>query len=205
VLERTAQELNGIPCVPWEDVPPGKKQIMCSRSFGRPFQKLSDLEEAVAHFATRAAGKLRAGEQYAGELMVFIRTNPFKASAPQYSRSTSVKLIKPSQDSRVIVQQALNLLRLMYREGFDYAKAGVRLGELVEDAGFQEDLFQADLEQAPDNGKSERLMAVLDAINRKAKAPVYMAREAGPAAYAMRLGHLSPAYTTCWDELPKVR
>ena len=110
--------------------------------------------------------------------MVFIRTNPFKASALQYSRSTSVKLIKPSQDSRVIVQQALNLLRLIYREGFDYAKAGVRLGELVEDAGVQEDLFQADLEQAPDNGKSERLMAVLDAINRKAKAQVYMAREA---------------------------
>jgi|TARA_B100001057_G_scaffold263350_1_gene263562 DNA polymerase V len=62
VLERTAQELNGIPCVPWEDVPAPKKQIMCSRSFGRPLQKLSDLEEAVAHFATRAAGKLRAGE-----------------------------------------------------------------------------------------------------------------------------------------------
>jgi DNA polymerase V len=204
VLERTAQELNGIPCVPWEDVPPGKKQIMCSRSFGRPLQKLSDLEEAVAHFATRAAGKLRAGEQYVGELMVFIRTNPFKANAPQYSRSTSVKLIKPSQDSRVIVQQALNLLRLMYREGFDYAKAGVRLGELVSESGIQEDLFSAGLQPALDAARLELLMAVMDAINRKSGAPVYMAREAGPAAYAMRRGHLSPAYTTCWDELPTV-
>ena len=110
VLERTARELNGVPCVPWEDVPAPKKQIMCSRSFGQPLQKLSDLEEAVAHFATRATEKLRAGQQYAGELMVFIRTNPFKTTAPQYSRSTSVKLIKPSQDTRVIVQQALKLL-----------------------------------------------------------------------------------------------
>ena len=204
VLERTAQELNGIPCVAWEDVPPGKKQIMCSRSFGRPLQKLSDLEQAVAHFATRAAGKLRAGEQYAGELMVFIRTNPFKASAPQYSRSAGVKLIKPSQDSRVIVQQALNLLRLIYREGFDYAKAGVMLGELVSESGIQEDLFSAGLQPALDAARSERLMAVMDAINRKSGAPVYMAREAGPAAYAMRRGHLSPAYTTRWDDLPKV-
>ena len=204
VLERTARELNGLPCVPWEDVPAPKKQIMCSRSFGQPLQILSDLEEAVAHFATRATEKLRGGQQYAGELMVFIRTNPFKATAPQYSRSASVKLIQPSQDSRVIVQQALNLLRPMYREGFDYAKAGVMLGELVGESGVQEDLFQAAQEQAPDNGRSERLMAVMDTINRKSRATVYMAREAGPAAYAMRRGHLSPAYTTDWAALPWV-
>ncbi|HAS77309.1 MAG TPA: DNA polymerase V subunit UmuC, partial [Marinobacter adhaerens] len=149
--------------------------------------------------------KLRGGQQYAGELMVFIRTNPFKTTAPQYSRSASVKLIQPSQDSRVIVQQALNLLRPMYREGFNYAKAGVMLGELVEEVGLQEDLFQAAPEQVPDNGRSERLMVVMDTINRKSRATVYMAREAGPAAYAMRRGHLSPAYTTSWDDLPKVR
>jgi DNA polymerase V len=79
------------------------------------------------------------------------------------------------------------------------------LCELVEEAGVQEDLFQAAAGQAPDNGRSERLMAVMDAINRRSRATVYMAREVGPAAYAMRRGHLSPAYTTSWDELPKVR
>jgi DNA polymerase V len=205
VLERTAQELNGIPCVAWEDVPSPKKRIMCSRSFGQPLQKLSDLEEGVAHFATRATAKLRGGEQYAGELMVFIRTNPFKASAPQYSRSASVKLIQPSQDSRVIVQQALNLLRPMYKDGVDYAKAGVMLGDLVQEAGIQEDLFEFNPESTPAAARSERLMAVMDAINRKSRATVYMAREAGPAAYAMRRRHLSPAYTTRWDDLPKVR
>ncbi|KPQ27662.1 MAG: DNA polymerase V [Marinobacter excellens HL-55] len=205
VLERTAQELNGIACVAWEDVPPLKTQIMCSRSFGQPLQKLTDLEEAVAHFATRATAKLRGGQQYAGELMVFIRTNPFKTTASQYSRSASVKLIQPSHDSRVIVQQALNLLRPMYREGFDYAKAGVMLGDLVQEAGIQEDMFESNPEPASDAARSERLMAVMDAINRKSRATVYMAREAGPAAYAMRRGHLSPAYTTRWDDLPKVR
>src|SRR5690554_8021936 len=179
---------------------------MCSRSFGQPLQKLSDLEEAVAHFATRATEKLRGGQQYAGELMVFIRTNPFKATAPQYSRSASVKLIQPSQDSRVIVQQALNLLRPMYREGFDYAKAGVMLGELVDQTGIQDDLFEVTLEQeGADSGRSERLMTVMDAINRKSRATVYVAREAGPAAYAMRREYLSPAYTTNWMALPNVR
>ncbi|WP_410804237.1 DUF4113 domain-containing protein [Marinobacter sp. KMM 10035] len=28
---------------------------------------------------------------------------------------------------------------------------------------------------------------------------------AGPAAYVLRRGHLSPAYTARWDDLPKVR
>ena len=167
VLECTARELNGIACVPWEDVPPAKQQIMCSRSFGQALQKLSELEEAVTHFAARATEKLRGGGQYAGALMVFIRTNPFKASAPQYSSSASVRLVTPSHDTRVIVQQALNLLRPMYRDGFDYAKAGVMLGELVRESGIQGDLFDSTAGQTADSARSERLMAVMDAINKK--------------------------------------
>ena len=205
VLERTARELNGISCQPWEDVPPAKQQIMCSRSFGQPLQKLGDLEEAVTHFAALAAQKLRSGEQYAGMLMVFIRTNPFKTSAPQYSQSASVKLIKPSQDSRVIIRQALNLLRPMYREGFDYAKAGLLLGELVDAGNIQEDLFDAESGQPQDSERSERLMTVMDAINQKYRSTVFMAREAGPGSYVMRREHLSPAYTTDWVNLPWVK
>ncbi|SOB74722.1 DNA polymerase V [Marinobacter sp. LV10R510-11A] len=205
VLERTARELNGVPCLPWDDAPSPKKQIMCSRSFGQPIQSLANLEEAVAHFAVRTTQKLRSGHQYAGELMVFIRTNPFKTTAPQYSRSASVRLINASQDSRVIVQQALRLLRPMYHEGYEYAKAGVMLSELVDETGLQDDLFESVATNTPDSARSERLMTVMDEINRKSQATVYMAREAGPAVYAMRRGHLSPAYTTAWSELPTVR
>ncbi|PXX89129.1 DNA polymerase V subunit UmuC [Marinobacter vulgaris] len=205
VLERTARELNGVPCLPWDDAPPPKKQIMCSRSFGQPLQALSDLEEAVSHFANRATGKLRGGRQYAGELMVFVRTNPFRADVPQYSKSASVRLVSATQDSRVIVQQALTQLRSMYRAGYDYAKAGIMLSELVDETGLQRDMF--DLSSAND-GKGERsarLMAVMDEINRKSRATICMAREAGPAAYVMRREHLSPAYTTNWSQLPEVR
>jgi DNA polymerase V len=103
---------------------------MCSRSFGAPVKALSDLAEAVAQFAVRATGKLRKGEQYAGALMVFVRTNSFRTELPQYSNSASVRLITPTQDSRIIVQQVLSLLRSMYKTGYDYAKAGVMLSDL---------------------------------------------------------------------------
>lgn len=205
VLERTARELNGISCLVWEDVPAPKKQIMCSRSFGQPIQTLSDLEAAVAQYATRATEKLRKGHQYAGELIVFIRTNPFRPGVPQYSRSTSVRLVNPTQDSRVIVEKTLIQLRSIYRVGFNYAKAGVMLSELIDEAGLQEDLFESASTDSSGSGKSERLMAVIDEINLKARATVFMARAAGPSAHAMRREHLSPAYTTDWIALPKVR
>jgi DNA polymerase V len=204
VLERTARELRGIACLAWEDAPVPKKQIMCSRSFGQPIQALSDLEEAVSHYSARATEKLRKGQLYAGELMVFIRTNPFRASVPQYSRSTSVRLVTLTQDSRVITRQAMTLLRSLYRDGFDYAKAGVMLSELVDGTGLQTDLFEAPGEHDYTDERASRLMAVMDNINRKSRATLTMAREAGPGAYAMRRNHLSPAYTTSWQQLPKV-
>jgi DNA polymerase V len=204
VLERTARELRGTACLAWEDAPVAKKQIMCSRSFGQPIQALSDLEEAVTHYTARATEKLRRGQQFTGELMVFIRTNPFRASAPQYSRSASVRLISPTQDSRVITHRAMALLRSLYRDGYDYAKAGIMLSELVDKTGLQSDLFEASAGRKNADERTARLMAVMDDINRKSRATVTMAREAGPGAYAMRRHHLSPAYTTSWQQLPKV-
>lgn len=204
VLERTARELNGFSCLVWEDAPAPKKQIMCSRSFGQQIQTLPDLEAAVAQYATRATEKLRKGQQYAGELMVFIRTNPFRPGVPQYSRSTSARLVTPTQDSRVIVQKALIQLRSLYRAGYDYAKAGVMLSELVDKTVLQEDFFESARAENANRGKPERLMAVIDEINLRSRTTLFMARAAGPAAHAMRRGHLSPAYTTDWNSLPKV-
>ena len=59
VLERTVRELQGTPCIDLEDAPAAKKEIACTRSFGQPVTELSDLNEAVTHFASRAAEKLR--------------------------------------------------------------------------------------------------------------------------------------------------
>tara|TARA_B100001250_G_scaffold129292_1_gene110110 strand:+ start:317 stop:1204 length:888 start_codon:yes stop_codon:yes gene_type:complete len=58
VLERTVRELQGTPCVDLEDAPPAKKEIACTRSFGRAVMDWGELEEAVTTFASRAAEKL---------------------------------------------------------------------------------------------------------------------------------------------------
>lgn len=203
VLERTIRELNGTACLPWEEIVQAKKQIMCSRSFGRAVQGLSDLSEAVSCFAVRATDKLRSGEQHAGTVTVFIRTNPFRSELPQYSNSASATMITPTQDPRVIVQQILKLLRSLFRPGYGYAKAGVMLSDLVGRSEIQHDLF-ASIEPA-ENSRAARLLSVMDEINRKSSANVRSARQVGAASYAMRQDHLSPAYTTNWSQLPTVR
>ena len=95
------------------------------------------------------------------------------------------------------------LLRPMYRPGYDYAKAGVMLSDLVNEAAIQEDLFASPSPGQDD--RAARLMSVMGEINRKSPVKVCSARQAGPAAYAMRREHLSPAYTTDWSQLPTVR
>jgi DNA polymerase V len=126
--------------------------------------------------------------------MVFIWTNPFRACVLQYSKSASVQLVNATQDSRVIVQQALVQLRSMYRAGYDYAKAGIVLSESVDKTGLQRDIFGRPSIHESNSERSLRLMAVMDEINRKSLATICMAREAGPAAYAMRSEHLSPTF-----------
>jgi hypothetical protein len=73
---------------------------------------------------------------------------------------------------------------------------------LVNETAIQEDLFASLL--PGQDGRAARLMSVMDEINRKSRIKVRSARQAGPAAYTMRSKHLSPAYTTDWNQLPSV-
>jgi DNA polymerase V len=72
---------------------------------------------------------------------------------------------RSTQDSRAIVQQVLSLLRPMYLNGYDYAKAGVMLSVLVNATAMQEDLFASP--SLGQDDRAARLMSVLDEINRK--------------------------------------
>jgi DNA polymerase V len=126
VLERTVRELQGTPCVDLEDAPPAKKEIACTRSFGRAVMDLGELEEAVTTFASRAAEKLRRQGSHAGQVLTFVRTSPFRPDK-QYSRSIIVPLRRPTADTAALLEGALRGLRTIYRSGYKFAKAGVML------------------------------------------------------------------------------
>lgn len=201
VLERTVRELNGESCIELEDIPPTKKQIVCSRSFGEKVTHFELLREAVCEYATRATEKLRKEQQQAKVLTVFIRTSPFKDNEPQYSNSASGELLIPSCDTRDFIELANHLLKRIWKDGFRYAKAGVMLSDFYDPGMFQPGLF----DDVSTRSNSQQLMSVLDTINQSGAGKVFFAGQGTKKDWSMKREHLSPAYTTRWDQLPRVK
>ena len=201
VLERTVRELNGESCIELEEIPPTKKQIVCSRSFGVKVTHFELLREAVCEYATRATEKLRKEQQQAKVMTVFIRTSPFKDNEPQYSNSASGELLIPSCDTRDFIELANHLLKRIWKDGFRYAKAGVMLSDFYDPGMFQPGLF----DDVSTRSNSQQLMSVLDTINQSGAGKVFFAGQGTKKDWSMKREHLSPAYTTRWDQLPRVK
>lgn len=206
VLERTVRELQGTACVDLEHQPAPKQEIACTRSFGHPVTELADLNEAVTEFASRAAQKLRKQGSLANQVLVFIRTSPFRQDA-QYSRSATVPLRRPSADTAVIVGAVLDGLRTIYRPGFQLAKAGVMLMDLQSDCVQQGEL-DWDLDGDPEPSRV-RLMTSLDDLNQRYGRGTVLMASAGLAgerrAWSMKQERRTPGYTTCWADMPVAR
>ena len=71
VGHKTVLELQGFSCIEMDEAPAAKKSVICSKSFGKQVTKLSELEEAVSTYVTRAAEKIRAQKCVAGHMLVF--------------------------------------------------------------------------------------------------------------------------------------
>lgn len=201
VLERTVRELQGTSCIDMDDAPAAKKEIACTRSFGRAVMDLGELEEAVSTFASRGAEKLRAQGSHAGQVLTFVRTSPFRPDK-QYSRSIIVPLRRPTADTAALVETALIGLRAIFRPGYKFAKAGVMLIDLS-DASVQQGELDLEPELCENRG---RLMTALDGLNRRYGRGTVIIGSAGtgdmPRNWAMKQQRRTPRYTTKIGEIP---
>lgn len=200
VLERTVLELRGVSCLELEELAPAKKQIMCSRTFGAYIHTQRELEEAVASYMARAAEKLRRQGSVANGIEVFIRTNPFSEKHPQYQQAIAVPLTQATSDTVRLTRAALWGLKRIYRPGFAYQKAGVMLMDLHPAGQTQGVLFETASPARP------ALMQVVDQANAKwGRGTLKLAAEGISKPWQMKRERMSPAYTTRWEDLPKVR
>ncbi|MDO6564652.1 translesion error-prone DNA polymerase V subunit UmuC [Amphritea sp. 1_MG-2023] len=199
-LERTVRELNGQPCMVLEECPPPRQQILCSRSFARRITALADMRTAIAQYCARAAEKLRQQTSLARVVTVFIRTNPHASAEVFYSNSASRVLNVPSADSRQLNAVAQSLLQALWKPNCRYMKAGIMLSDLYSPGHFQPSLFEAATSPA-----ATRLMHAIDQINQRGRGQVRFASEMLTSGWQMQRKHLSPAYTTRWDQLPIVK
>lgn len=202
VLLRTLRELNSQACIELEEVEPDRQQIVVSRSFGSKVTAHAEVHQALASFAQRACEKLRQRRLVAAAVGVFANTDWFNHDAPQHHPQATIPLA-PTSDSRQVLQAIKQLQQGLLHPGMAYKKAGVVLLDLAPAHTQQQDLF------ATSEPGNERLMAVIDVINRKHGRGSITLASAGTAKkrpeWAMRQQHLSRRYSTCWGELPVVR
>ena len=212
VIERTWRELNGEDCVPNEEIV-SKKSICTSRSFNGMVSDFDTLQTHVSNYAARCAEKLRKQRTVASVVSVFIQTNAFREDLEQYNNFLDQRLLTPTNSTSAIAKTATEILRKIYRQGFQYKKAGVIVMGISPNSPIQQDLFDFNAEQFE---KMKQLDAVVDRINKlngsetivlgsqqytqkdgKGKANVF--------ANAIKHDFRSPNPTTRWSEIIKLK
>lgn len=200
VLEKTARELRGISCLELGGVAPRKQEICCSRMFGQRLSELQPIREAVASYAARACEKLRAQGSMCKRIRVSIRTGMFNPNEPTFAKGLLCELPYPTDDTRLIIQAALAGLEQIYRPGFAFSKAEVLLVDLCGRGEFTDDLFAASQPET-----SEKIMAVLDAINTKwGRGTLRPGVVPATRVWEMRREMMSQSFTTRVDQVWRV-
>jgi len=199
VMEKTQRELQGISCIDLEEHVPDKKQIISSRSFGKPVTELAVVQDALSVFVANATEKLRAQSSQAALVQVFLLTNRFRPEQPQYNPSMTVPLPQPTNDSLVINRWVQHLAGLLWRDGYKYKKAGIMLGDISPISIVQGDLLE------PLVTDDNRLMKAIDGLNtRFGRSTIKVSTGGMRKEWGMRQERKSPNYTTDWQDLPVV-
>ena len=150
-------------------------------------------------FVARAAEKMRRQKLACVSLMVCIETNEFRPQDPQHDAGKVVRLPVGTADTGRLNAAAQAALRIIWRPGFRYKKAGVVFLELV-----QADRVQGGLFDEPDDARSHVRMRAVDGLNHRfGRGTIAFGVPTGGErqTWRMRRDLLSPRYTTRFDEL----
>ena len=193
---KTITELRGISCIPLEEYSMTRKSCCTTRSFGKLLTNLDDIEQAVTTFARRAAERIRSESLAASCVSVFLRTNPFDKKSAYYSNGASRTLSHPTHDSITIIETSLLLTKRIFKNNYQYKKAGVLLSGLCDESEIQETLFEKNYNQNSD------LMSAIDAINyRYGRDTLQMASECKVGNWKQKRENCTRNYTTQIDRL----
>ena len=201
VLERTVRELKGQSCITLHDFMEPKKQIMVSRSFGRSIRSKSVLSEAISFHASRAAEKLRHEKQKCRLITAFIRSNRFNTRVRQIYAAKSFELVHPTDDTRIIIKNANQILDQIFADGYQYAKAGVLLSDFTNRYGYQMSLF----DKKRDEKMASKLMQTVDYINLMEIAKIGFGNQGYRNTWRMKREIKSKRYTTKIEEIPTTK
>lgn len=197
---RTWNELRGIPCIDFETAPPDKQQICTSRSFSKEMTDFEELHAAVTSFAVSCTEKLRRQNGICSQINVFICTNRFRTDLPQSYENKIIRFETTTDSSLEIAEYASLALRQIFHKGFGYKKAGVILSGIYNKSGQQFSFFDQ-----VDRQKHDKLMTAIDTLNETGGRGTVLLAAQGFDPLKLNKEHLSPNYTTNWEELITVK
>lgn len=197
---RTWRELQGTPCIEFEDGFEARHSICVSRSFSSEIYDTRELQEQVANFASTVAEKLRKQRSVAAEMVVFAYTNRFKENAPQTYSNALVTFTTPTANQRQIVAEAVHTTQRIFKSGYGYKKAGVIVTKIIAEGEVMHSLF----ESATAIERERRITSALDSINATFGRGAVKLAVQGSGKIKTASDNQSPHYTTRWSDIPKV-
>ena len=197
---RTAMELRGIPCINLETTQSKRKSCVVSRSFGKRIEKFQELKEAVANYCLNASEKIRSESLVAKAITVFVRTSPFQRNFSYYSNAKTIDFPIATNNSIEIVKTAVSILEKIFKNGYQYQKAGVMLAGLRNDDG-RKNLFSSEKDE-----KIKSLMQSIDNTNyRYGRSTLSLASAGVHKKWNMKREYSSKIDTADFYCLPTIR
>jgi DNA polymerase V len=197
---RTAMELRGIPCISLETTTAKRKSCVVSRSFGKRVEKFQELKEAVVSYCLNASEKIRSESLVTKAITVFVRTSPFQRNFGYYSNAKTLDFPIATNNSIEIVKAAVSILENIFKNGYQYQKAGVMLTGLRNDDG-KKNLFSSERDE-----KIGNLMRSIDSTNhRYGRSTLSIASAGVQKKWNMKREYSSKINTADFYSLPKIR
>ena len=197
---RTWKELQGVPCVEFEDYIEPKQSICVSRSFAKEIRAVGELCGQVATFAESAVTKLRRQGSLALEMAVFALTNRFHEDDPQTFASQVVVFPDGTDDHATVVMAAADAVRTFFNPRYGYKKAGVVFTRITPKEGHTGSLFR----DADADARDARLSLALDTLTATYGPGKVLFGIQGDGKVQSARQQQSPRRTTCWGEIPHV-
>ena len=196
---RLKKDLEGIPTIEFE-IKEIKRSISTTRSFEQTYSDIEDITERISTFAACCSEKLRAQKSSCHMIIIMLRSDRHKKNTEQYSASKTVVFSYPTDSTLSITKAAVEAIKIIFKKGINYKKAGVIVTGLVPTNNHQLNLF------LHENPKHKPLMLAIDHLNKKFKTTaIKLANQDLQRTWKMKQEHLSPKYTTKINDIITVK
>lgn len=196
VVERTVNELNGMPCLNWDEIGQDKQEIFSTRSFGQRVTDGHALKAALSSHASIVAKKVRRQHSLIKRLVIFASSSPHDDN--YYKKSIIYEFPVATDNTLNIVAAISFVFDNIYMAGVLFYRCGVGAVEIENSQFQQQDMFNVTV-------NNPQLMKCYDNLNhRYGSGTIEVAAAEKNDKWAMRRNFLSPSYTSKWSEIPKI-